>query len=74
MQLPDPPTMSPTTVGGVDVWYPKYDMAWHEAYCVNERPMPSGRPEYPTMLACCKGAYAGQLSGTNFDSIWRMLS
>ena len=25
--------------------------------------MPSGRPTYTNMLACCKAAYAGQVSG-----------
>ena len=61
--LPNPPTSSPTATGGLDVFYPDYDMAWTDAECINTRPLPSGRPTYDTMLACCKGAYAGQLSG-----------
>ena len=55
--------MSPTSAGGLDVYYPDYDTTWDKAACVNTRPMPSGRPVYLTMLACCKGAYAGQWSG-----------
>ncbi|EJK54291.1 hypothetical protein THAOC_26098, partial [Thalassiosira oceanica] len=62
-QLDSPPTMSPTSVGGLDVYYPDYNTAWDKAACVNTRPMPSGRPAYSTMLACCKGSYAGQTSG-----------
>ena len=54
--------MSPTSsAGGLDD--PDYATAWDKAACVNTRPMPSGRPVYPTMLACCKGAYGGQMSG-----------
>ena len=62
-QLDSPPTTSPTSTGGLDVYYPNYEAAWDKAACVNTRPMPSGRPVYSTMLACCKGAYAGQMSG-----------
>jgi len=62
-QLDSPPTTSPTSTGGLDVYYPDYETAWDKAACVNTRPMPSGRPVYSTMLACCKGAYAGQTSG-----------
>ncbi|EJK65095.1 hypothetical protein THAOC_14098, partial [Thalassiosira oceanica] len=62
-QLDSPPTTSPTSSGGLDVYYPDYKTAWEKAACVNTRPMPSGRPVYSTMLACCKGAYAGQMSG-----------
>jgi len=61
--LPNPPTTSPTDAGGLEVYYPDYDTTWTEAGCLNERPMPSGRPTYSTMLACCKGAYGGQMSG-----------
>eukprot|EP00584_Thalassiosira_punctigera_P016426 CAMPEP_0172546642 /NCGR_PEP_ID=MMETSP1067-20121228/16347_1 /TAXON_ID=265564 ORGANISM="Thalassiosira punctigera, Strain Tpunct2005C2" /NCGR_SAMPLE_ID=MMETSP1067 /ASSEMBLY_ACC=CAM_ASM_000444 /LENGTH=419 /DNA_ID=CAMNT_0013333605 /DNA_START=123 /DNA_END=1382 /DNA_ORIENTATION=+ len=62
-RLPSPPTMSPTDTGGLDVYYPDYNKAWPLGECVNTRPMPSGRPTYTTQLACCKGAYAGQMSG-----------
>ena len=63
-QLESPPTMSPTSsAGGLDVYYPNYDTVWDKAACVNTRPMPSGRPFYPTMLDCCKGSYSGQMSG-----------
>ena len=62
-QLDSPPTTSPTSTGGLDVYYPDYGAAWDKGVCVNTRPMPSGRPTYSTMLACCKGAYAGQTNG-----------
>ena len=61
--LPNPPTTSPTGTGGLGVYYPDYKLDWSEGYCVNTRPMPSGRPTYTTMLQCCKGAYGGQMSG-----------
>lgn len=62
-QLPSPPTMSPTEIGGLDVFYPDYQLPWPDGVCVNRRPLPSGRPSYGTMLACCQGAYRGQMSG-----------
>ena len=61
--LPSPPTTSPTQSGGLSVYYPDYTIAWTESYCINTYPMPSGHPTYSTMLACCKGAYGGQVSG-----------
>ena len=63
--LPSPPTMSPTETGGLDVYYPDYtnQPSWAEGFCINTRPMPSGRPTFDTMLACCIGAYGGQMSG-----------
>jgi len=62
-QLPNPPTSSPTAEGGLDVFYPDYSRPWPSGQCINDGPLPSGRPTYTTMLACCKGAYAGQMSG-----------
>ncbi|KAL7528358.1 hypothetical protein ACHAXR_002405, partial [Thalassiosira sp. AJA248-18] len=63
LQLPNPPTTSPTDEGGVDVYYPDYNTRYADAYCRNDRPMPNGRPTFATMLACCKGAYPDQRSG-----------
>jgi len=63
MNLPSPPTMSPTQTGGLDVYYPDYGKAWPMGSCTNTRPLPTGRPNYSTMLACCKAAYGGQISG-----------
>mmetsp|Transcript_18278 Transcript_18278/g.32216 ORF Transcript_18278/g.32216 Transcript_18278/m.32216 type:complete len:548 (-) Transcript_18278:144-1787(-) len=62
-QLPNPPTLSPTETGGLNVFYPDYSTDWSGASCTNTRPMPNGRPKYSTMLDCCKGAYGGQMSG-----------
>jgi len=62
--LESPPTSSPTDEGGLDVWYPNYAGDYSDGECINERPLPLGRPNYPTMLACCKAAYGSQSSGT----------
>jgi len=62
-RLPSPPTSSPTGDTGTGVFYPDYDTAWTEAGCIRKYPIPSGRPTYKSMLACCKGAYGGQVSG-----------
>ncbi|KAL7527404.1 hypothetical protein ACHAXR_001945, partial [Thalassiosira sp. AJA248-18] len=61
--LPSPPTMSPTETGGPGIYYPDYVTAWDQATCINKRPVPSGRPIYSNMLACCKSSYRGQMSG-----------
>jgi surface protein len=61
--LASPPTMAPTKKGGPDAYYPDYSLAWREGKCINTQPMPSGRPVYTTLLACCKAAYGGQTSG-----------
>lgn len=61
--LPSPPTSSPTELGGLDIYYPDYSQSWSEGFCVNYRPVPSGRPTYDTMLACCKAEYPSQPSG-----------
>eukprot|EP00580_Thalassiosira_gravida_P014834 CAMPEP_0201682426 /NCGR_PEP_ID=MMETSP0494-20130426/51614_1 /ASSEMBLY_ACC=CAM_ASM_000839 /TAXON_ID=420259 /ORGANISM="Thalassiosira gravida, Strain GMp14c1" /LENGTH=482 /DNA_ID=CAMNT_0048166185 /DNA_START=132 /DNA_END=1580 /DNA_ORIENTATION=- len=67
--LPSPPTMSPTDVGGLDVYYPDYTLSWLDGVCTNARPLPSGRPTYDTPLACCKAAYPGQISGACFAEL-----
>ena len=72
--LPSPPTTSPsssvTNQNGdftVDFFYPVYGVAWGESGCSNSSPLPyrskNDRPSYATHLACCKGAYGGQMSG-----------
>lgn len=65
MNLPNPPTTSPTGSGGLDVWYPDYSIGNFAAgFCRNDRPLPNGWPTYSSNLACCLGAYGGQMSGT----------
>ncbi|KAL7439719.1 hypothetical protein ACHAXH_005425, partial [Discostella pseudostelligera] len=61
--LANPPTFSPTKPGGRDAWYPDYSFTWTEGKCINTAvlPVPSGGPVYTAQLACCKGAYGGQL-------------
>ena len=60
--LPNPPTVSPTESGDLDVYYPDYGTAWSVAACINTRPLPSGRPNYSTLSECCEEAYRGQVS------------
>ena len=62
-QLESPPTTSPTNTGNTgSLYYPDYETPWSDAGCVNVLPVPSGRPTYTSQLACCKGAYGGQVS------------
>jgi hypothetical protein len=61
-QLANPPTPQPMNVGGPDIYYPDYTLAWSDGKCINTTPVPSGRPTYTSMLACCKAAYGGQMS------------
>ncbi|KAL7438353.1 hypothetical protein ACHAXH_005877, partial [Discostella pseudostelligera] len=61
--LLNPPTSAPTKPGGGS-YYPDYSLAWSEGKCINTEPVPSGRPVYSSNLACCKSAYAGQVSKT----------
>ena len=61
-QLANPPTTEPTNLGGPNIYYPDYTVTWSEGICINTTPVPSGRPTYNSMLACCKAAYGGQMS------------
>mmetsp|Transcript_4109 Transcript_4109/g.9334 ORF Transcript_4109/g.9334 Transcript_4109/m.9334 type:complete len:442 (-) Transcript_4109:234-1559(-) len=66
--LPSPPTTSPTNSAfETDFYYPVYEVDFGNSGCSNKLPLPyrnkNDRPFYDTMLACCKGAYAGQTSG-----------
>ena len=60
--LENPPTSQPTKLGGPDIYYPDYTLAWPDGKCINTTPVPNGWPTYTTMLACCKGSYGGQIS------------
>jgi hypothetical protein len=67
-QLANPPTSAPTPTAaptklGEGTYYPDYTMPWTTGICINSTPIPSGRPTYSSMLACCKGAYGGQTTG-----------
>ena len=61
-QMANPPTPQPTNIGGPDAYYPDYTLTWSEGKCINTTPVPSGRPTYTSMLACCKAAYGAQVS------------
>jgi len=66
--LPNPPTAAPTKVSP-DLYYPDYSLAWTAGKCINTLPIPSGRPTYTSELACCKAAYAGQVSNACFADL-----
>jgi hypothetical protein len=66
--LPNKPTSAPTKVGE-GTFYPDYTLPWPEGKCISTTPIPSGRPTYSSMLACCKAAYLGQLSGACFAAL-----
>ena len=68
---PGSPTDSgPSTGSGASGrWYPDYNAQWSLGKCVNEAPIPSGRPSYDTGLDCCQGSYGGQASGGCVSSL-----
>ena len=45
-------------------WQPNYNVGFQEGYCEYVVAPDSSRPSYPSRMACCAGAYAGQTSGT----------
>lgn len=51
------------------LYYPDYSKAWDDGKCINLAPIPSGRPTYSTMLACCKAAYDNQQSKTCIQAL-----
>ena len=52
-----------------DRWYPDYNPTFSAGKCLNEAPMPGGRPSYDTGLECCNKAYANQASGECLSSL-----
>ena len=42
-------------------WHPEYFQGWSGGYC--RYTVDCNSPSYSSELACCKGAYAGQVSG-----------
>ena len=59
----------PTGTGASGRWYPDYNGQFSLGKCVNEAPLPSGRPSYDTGADCCGKAYAGQASGVCVSSL-----
>ena len=51
--LPNPPTISPTPVGGLSIWWPDYSRAFNSGVCINKGPIPDGIVTYPSQLECC---------------------
>ena len=72
-----PPTAGPPTgsdtgsppAGQSDKWYPDYNGDFSLGKCVNEAPLPTGRPNYGSGEECCNAAYAGQASGVCLSSL-----
>ena len=60
---------SSTGSGALGRWYPDYNGQFSLGKCVNEAPLPSGRPSYDTGDECCQKAYAGQASGVCVSSL-----
>ena len=56
-----------TSVGSL--WYPDYNSNYALGKCVNEVPVPSGRPNYDSGEACCQAAYGSQSSGLCLSSL-----
>jgi len=52
-----------------DVWYPNYDAQFAAGKCVNDSPVPGGRPTYTTGSECCSFAYAGQASNACVNAL-----
>jgi hypothetical protein len=48
-------------------WHPTYSAGWTNGYCRFTKDCNS--PSYETELACCKGAYGGQVSGACLKSL-----
>ena len=53
---------SSTTTSAGSLWYPDYNSNYALGKCVNEVPVPSGRPNYDSGEACCQAAYGTQSS------------
>ena len=60
---------SSTTTSGGSLWYPDYNSNYALGKCVNEVPVPSGRPNYDSGEACCQAAYGSQSSGHCVSSL-----
>lgn len=46
---------------GDPAWHPNYSAGWLDGYCTFT--IDDDTPSYESELACCRGAYAGQVSG-----------
>jgi len=45
-----------------EAWHPNYSVGWTNGHC--RLTIDCNLPSYPTELACCKAAYAGQILGS----------
>lgn len=63
------PSGSGSSGGSSDKWYPDYNPQFSQGKCINEAPLPSGRPSYDTGADCCGKAYSGQASNVCLSSL-----
>lgn len=52
-----------------DKWYPDYNGDYAKGKCINELPLPTGRPNYSSGEDCCGAAYGNQASGFCLSSL-----
>ena len=59
-------TQTPSTS---DKWYPDYNGDYAKGKCINELPLPTGRPNYSSGEGCCQASYGNQASGICLSSL-----
>ena len=59
-------TQTPSTS---DKWYPDYNGDYAKGKCINELPLPTGRPNYSSGESCCQASYGNQASGFCLSSL-----
>ena len=59
-------TQTPSTS---DKWYPDYNGDYALGKCINELPLPTGRPNYSSGESCCQASYGNQASGICLSSL-----
>ena len=60
---------TPQTPSTSDKWYPDYNGDYALGKCINELPLPTGRPNYSSGEGCCQASYGNQASGICLSSL-----
>ena len=60
---------TPQTPATSDKWYPDYNGDYALGKCINELPLPTGRPNYSSGEGCCQASYGNQASGLCLSSL-----
>jgi len=60
---------TPQTPSTSDKWYPDYNGDYAKGKCINELPLPTGRPNYSSGEGCCQASYGNQASGFCLSSL-----